>query len=264
MTTTYEDIQFDAGGGVARITINRPERYNALRDLTIIELTQAFKRVGQDRSIGVTVLTGSGEKAFCAGGDVNWEAEGGLENRHAENLMKNLYAAMRDSLKPCIARVNGYAIGGGNHLAYFCDFTVAADHAIFGQNGPRVGSPAQGSLVAYLVRVVGAKRAREMWMLCRRYSAAQAAEWGLVNSVVPMSQLDAEIQQWCDELLSLSPTVLKLLKRTFDDEYAPMRQFFEDLDYLPEINPGFFASGEQEEGAQAFLEKRQADFSSWR
>jgi 2-ketocyclohexanecarboxyl-CoA hydrolase len=177
----------------------------------------------------------------------------------------NLYAAMRESLKPTIARVNGYAIGGGHHMAYICDFTIAADHAIFGQNGPRVASAAQGWYVSYLVRVVGAKRAREIWMLCRRYSAQQALEWGLANAVVPLADLDAEVAKWCDEILALSPTVLKLLKKSFDDEYLPLREAQGiERDYIPEINPAFFTSGEQAEGARAFLEKRRPDFSAFR
>jgi 2-ketocyclohexanecarboxyl-CoA hydrolase len=177
-------------------------------------------------------------------------------------LMTALYEAMRLCHKPTIARVNGNAIGGGNHLAYLCDFTIAAEHAVFGQNGPRVASPANGFYVNYLARVVGHKRAREMWMLCRRYSAQQALQWGLANAVVTMAQLDEEVRRWCDEMLALSPTCLKILKATFDDEYLDLRQ--RHRDYVKEINPGFFTSGEQGEGVRAFLEKRRPDFSRWR
>jgi dihydroxynaphthoic acid synthetase len=260
----YEDILFEKTGAVARLTINRPRSYNAFTSRTLGELTDAYERIGEDSQVGVVVLTGAGDKAFCAGGDVHWEAQGSLQGRRAEEEMKRLYAAMRASLKPTIGRVNGYAIGGGNHLAYFCDFTVAAEHAIFGQNGPRVASPAQGWIVSYLVRVVGAKRAREMWMLCRRYSAKRALEWGLVNAVVPYSELDAEVQRWCDELLALSPTVIKVLKKSFDEEYGQLREIQDSRDFLAEINPAFFASGEQQEGANAFIEKRQPDFLRWR
>lgn len=260
----YEDIVYEVAGGVAHLTINRPEVYNAFRSTTLHELATAYERVRDDSSVGVVVLTGAGEKAFCAGGDVNEEAKGWLEGRGGEIETKQLYAAMRASLKPTIARINGYSIGGGNHLAYMCDFSVAAEHAVFGQNGPRVGSPAQGWLVGYLVRVVGAKRAREMWMLCRRYSAAEMLNWGLVNSVVPMAELDSEVQRWCNDLLALSPTVLKVIKRTFDAEFEQLREDQDAHDYLEEINPSFFESGEQMEGANAFLEKRAPDFGPWR
>jgi dihydroxynaphthoic acid synthetase len=261
---TYEDILYDVEGGVARLTINRPEVYNAFRSQTLQELKDAYEQIRTDNRVGVVVLTGAGEKAFCAGGDINEEAKGWLEGRGGEIETKNLYAAMRASLKPTIARINGYSVGGGNHLAYLCDFSVAADHAIFGQNGARVGSPAQGWLVAYLVRVVGAKRAREMWMLCRRYPASQMLDWGLVNAVVPLAELDAEVDRWCNDLLSLSPTVIKVIKRTFDGEFEQLRDYMETQDYLEEINPTFFESGEQMEGATAFLEKRVPDFARWR
>jgi dihydroxynaphthoic acid synthetase len=260
---SYKHILYKTGGGVAHLTINRPEVLNAFSGETLAELSDAYRRIGDDSSVGVVVLTGAGERSFCAGGDVRAEAEGWLDDNGGETDMKVLYEAMRASLKPTIARVNGYAIGGGHHLAYFCDITIAADHAVFGQNGPRVGSPAQGWLVSYLVRVVGAKRAREIWMLCRRYSAATALEWGLVNAVVPLDQLDEEVQRWCDEMLALSPTCLKVLKRTFDEEYAAMREQ-QDGDYVAEINPGYWQSGEQREGALAFLEKRTPDFGQWR
>ena len=257
----YQDILFHKDKNVARITINRPETYNAFRATTLQELIDAYRRIKDDRGVGVVVLTGAGEKAFCSGGDVQWEAQGSLESEAGE-LMDELYEAMRSSYKPSIARVNGYAIGGGNHLAYICDFTIAAEHAILGQNGARVGSPASGYLVNYLVRVVGQKRAREMWMLCRRYTARQALDWGLVNAVVPMAQLDEEVQKWCDELLALSPTCLKILKASFDDEYLGLRQHRRG--YVEEIKPDFFESGEQMEGANAFNEKRAPDFSRFR
>jgi dihydroxynaphthoic acid synthetase len=261
---TYEHIHYERTAGVVRLTINRPEVLNAFTGQTLAELTDAYGRIRRDHDVLVVVLTGAGERAFSAGGDVREEAAGWLATRKNEAEMKSLYGAMRDSLKPTIARVNGYAIGGGHHLAYLCDFTIAADHSVFGQNGPRVGSPAQGWLVSYLVRAVGAKRAREIWMLCRRYTAQQALEWGLVNAVVPMADLDAEVQRWCDDLLALSPTVLKVIKKTFDDEYAQLREYQDARDYLTEVNAQFFESGEQHEGAAAFLDKRAPDFSRWR
>lgn len=260
----YEHVIFESGGGVARITINRPEKYNAFNSTTLAELTDAYHRAGDDAEVGVVVLTGAGTKAFCAGGDVAWEADGSLEGHRAATEMLGLYAAMRASRKPTIARINGYAIGGGHHLAYMCDLSIASDNAIFGQNGARVGSPAQGWIVSYLVRVVGAKRARELWLMCRRYDAVTALDWGLVNAVVTPQDLDAEVQRWCDEMLALSPTVLKILKHSFDEEYAQLRDHQTDIDYVATIKPDFFASGEQQEGAAAFLEKRPPDFARFR
>jgi dihydroxynaphthoic acid synthetase len=262
--TEYEDILYSVADGVARITINRPKVLNAFTDATLGEMTRAFKRAGEDNTVGVIVLTGAGERAFCAGGDVNWEADGGLDHNAGGKAMMRLYATMRATYKPCIARINGYAIGGGHHLHYFCDLSIAAEHAIFGQNGPRVGSPAGGWVVSYLVRVVGAKRAREIWMLCRRYTAAQALDWGLVNAVVPMGELDAEVDRWCQEILAMSPSCIKTLKASFDDEYELLRYTQGPRDFVTEIVPNFYESGEQKEGAAAFLEKRKPDFSPWR
>lgn len=262
--TEYTDILFDVADSVATVTIDRPKRLNAFTPHTLREMIDAFDRIRDDGSVGVAVLTGTGERAFCAGGDMEWEQDGGLEELKVDNVMVGLYDAMRGCLKPVIARVDGYAIGGGNHLAYHCDFTIASDRSVFGQNGARVASPASGSIVSYLARVLGEKRAREMWMLCRKYSAQQMLDWGLINAVVPAEGLDAEVRRWADEMLALSPTVLKVLKKSFDDEWAPLRARQDDADFLSEINPGFFASGEQQEGAGAFLEKRAPDFSSWR
>lgn len=260
----FTDILYKVEGGVAQITINRPSVLNAFTGHTLAELTTAFLDAGGDGSVGVIVLTGAGDRSFCAGGDMNWEAAGGLDRHAGSEAMMRLYAAMRQAFKPCVARINGYAIGGGNHLAYFCDFSIAADHAIFGQNGPRVASPAQGWLVSYLVRVVGAKRAREMWMLCRRYSAEQMLTWGLVNAVVPLMELDAEVAHWCNELLGMSPSCVRTLKYSFDDEFAPVRDLQGGRDYLAEVSPAFWEDGEQAEGAAAFLAKRAPDFSRWR
>lgn len=254
----FSDILYDVQGAVATITIHRPDRLNAFTGHTLQELRTAVARAEADRRVGVLVLTGAGERAFCVGGDMAWEVEGGLEG-----LDWHLGREIAACAKPVIARVNGYAIGGGNHLAYFCDFTIAAEHAVFGQNGPRVGSPAGGYVVAHLASVIGHKRAREMWMLCRKYDARQALEWGLINACVPSDQLDATVAQWCAELLVLSPTVLRTVKRSFLQHmtaYMPHNV----SDTLADVAPDYFSTGEQQEGARAFLEKRAPDFSPWR
>lgn len=260
MKFKFTDVVYTKKDGVAKIIMNRPETYNAFRDVTLREMIRAFNDAAMDNSVGVVVLTGAGDKSFSSGGDVEWEAKGGLERMHEDPL--DIHNAMRNCLKPIIARVNGYAIGGGHHLAYFCDFTIAAEHAIFGQNGPRIGSPAGGYIVSYLTRVVGAKKAREIWYLCRRYSAKEAQEMGLTNAVVPMAGLDAEVDKWCAEALALSPSCLKILKASFETEFDYLRGSGSDLQRM--IAPKFFESGEGLEGATAFLERRQPDFSRFR
>jgi len=257
-TKDFTDLLYKVDNAVATIAINRPDRLNAFTGHTIDELSRAVAMAGQDRSVGVIVMTGVGDRAFSAGGDVHWEASGGLEG-HDWHLGQEIV----DCPKPVIARVSGYAIGGGHHLAYFCDFTIAADHSIFGQNGPRVGSPAGGYVVSHLASVVGHKRAREIWMLCRRYTAKQALEWGLINAVVPVAELDAEVARWCDELLALSPTVLRTVKASFRNH---MQSYMDKnvSDVLREVSPNYFETGEQQEGAKAFLEKRKPDFKPYR
>lgn len=252
---THEDILVARSDAVATVTINRPQKLNAIRGQTIDELGQAIRHLGEDREVGVLVLTGAGDRAFSSGGDVEWEKDGGLDS-----LDWQLGNVILDCPKPIIARVSGYAIAAGNHMAYCCDFTIAAEHSIFGQNGPRVASPAAGYPVSHLAGIIGHKRAREMWMLCRRYTAAQMLDWGLVNAVVPREELDAEVARWCAELLRMSPTALRTVKRTFSGivDRTPCRTI------VDEVAPGFFESGEQREGAAAFLEKRAPDFSRWR
>ncbi|MFA7270683.1 MAG: enoyl-CoA hydratase-related protein [Sterolibacterium sp.] len=257
MTSTYKDIIYEKRGAVAWITINRPKQLNAVTGDTLKELAFAFEEAGKASGIGVIVLTGAGEKSFCAGGDVNWEKDGGLERLVVEPYL--LHVTLSRCPKPVIARVNGYAIGGGNHIAYFSDFTIAADHAIFGQNGPRVGSPANGPIVSYLSHIVGQKRAREIWMLARRYSAKQMLDMGLVNSVVPMAELDAEVERWCDELLALSPTCLRLLKASFVAEFNHV--LGQDDAVMRLVLTKRFWEEEQKEGSNAFLEKRKPNFS---
>jgi 2-ketocyclohexanecarboxyl-CoA hydrolase len=254
----YKDILYGVQDWVATITINRPKTLNAFTQHTIYELEHAFHKAEADRSVGVIVITGTGERAFSSGGDVNWEKEGGTQREDY-----HLAEMIIDSPKAVIARVNGYCIGGANHLAYFCDITIAAEHAIFGQNGPRVGSPAGGYMVAHAANVLGHKRAREMWMLCRRYSAKQMLEWGLINAVVPMTQLDAEVRKWADEILALSPTCIKTVKASFRHHMDTIMD--QDMhQVLQKVAPTFYETGEQLEGASAFLEKRKPDFNKWR
>jgi len=256
--TDYRDIIYDINNAVATIAFNRPKSLNAFTGDTILELEDALQHAIDARDVGVIVLTGVGERAFCVGGDVKWESDGGLED-----LDFKINRMIIECLKPTIARINGYAIGAGNHIAYYCDFSIAAEHAIFGQNGPRVGSPASGHIVSYLANIVGHKRAREMWMLCRKYTAKEMLDWGLVNAVVPMEQLDDEVEKWANELLSLSPTCLKVVKQTFRDNVDHVMAT-DVRDVVGRIAPGYFKTGEQQEGADAFLEKRAPDFSPWR
>lgn len=257
-----KEVYLEVKDYVATLTINRPKQLNAFTGDNILEMQRLLEAAANDRKVGVIVLTGAGDRAFCVGGDVNWEkGSGGKSGLEGLNFIFNRQIA--ECPKPVIARVNGYAIGGGHHIAYFCDLTVAADHSIFGQNGPRVGSPAGGYIVSHSANVLGHKRARELWMLCRRYTAQQALEWGLANSVVPKEKLDEEVRKFADELLALSPTCLRILKRSFYHHMAPIMQ--RDMkELIEEVAPNYFETGEQMEGATAFLEKRKPDFSRFR
>ncbi len=258
MTQQYSDILYAVDSGVATITINRPTRMNAITAHSLAELGDAFERAAADHSVGVVVVTGAGERAFCAGGDVAWEADGGLIG-----LDYRLGAQIVDHPKPVIARVCGYALGGGNHLAYFCDITIAAEHAVFGQSGPKIGAPTGGYTVAHSASILGHKRAREMEMLCRQIPASQALAWGLVNSVVPKEQLDQEVRRWCDELLAMSPASLRMIKASFRQHMEPYMHL-SLMDVVQSHAPDIFTSGEQQEGAQAFFDKRRPDYSRWR
>lgn len=257
----FQDILYAIENGVCTITINRAHKMNSVTGDTLRELEVAFDRAGSDPQVGVIVFTGAGDKSFCAGADVSWQREGKMGSGGPASFTPP-YLMFTRCPKPVIARVNGFAIGGGHHFAYFCDFTIAADHAVFGQSEPRVAYPASGPVVNYLARIIGHKRAREIWMLGRRYSAQQMLDWGLVNSVVPLAELDAEVAKWCDELLAVSPTCLKVYKASFVEE-------FEDLlgqnDFLRRwLVPGNFRETEQREGTTAFLEKRKPDYSRFR
>lgn len=253
----YSDIIFHRADGVARITINRPEKYNAFRGQTCDELIDALHAAAWDKSIGVVVLTGAGDKAFCTGGDQSAH-DGGYDGRGVIGLpVEELQGLIRDVPKPVIARVNGFAIGGGNVLVTCCDLAIASETAQFGQVGPKVGSVDPGFGTAFLSRVVGEKKAREIWFLCRRYSAQQALAMGLVNAVVPPDELDVEVDRWCKEILALSPTAIAIAKRSFNADSDSIRGIgglgMQALSL-------FYGTQESQEGVQAFLEKRKPRF----
>jgi 2-ketocyclohexanecarboxyl-CoA hydrolase len=257
------DVRYEVSDGLAWITIDRPDRMNSFRAHTVDELIACLKRAWASEEVGVIAITGAGDRAFCTGGDQKQRAETGDYGPSESGLfeVEYLHRLIRDVPKPVIAAVNGYAIGGGHVLHVLCDLTIAADSAIFGQNGPRVGSFDAGFGTVYLARVLGEKRAREVWMLCRRYDAATAERWGLVNAVVPLAELHAEVRRWADEILSLSPTALRFVKQSLnaDSEHlAGMGQLaFSGLDL-------FVGSDEASEGVRAFNEKRKPDFGPFR
>jgi 2-ketocyclohexanecarboxyl-CoA hydrolase len=261
--TDFEDITYEVENGLATITMNRPKRLNSFRAQTVDELALAFKKAWASSDVGAVCLTGAGDKSFCTGGDQKQREETGDYGPSNSGLFEidTLHRAIRDTPKPVIAAVNGFAIGGGHVLHVLCDLTIAADHAKFGQVGPRVGSFDAGFGSSYLARVVGEKRAREIWFLCRQYTAQQALEWGLVNAVVPADQLKAEVRKWADEIVALSPTALKVLKQSFNqdtEQFAAIGQAaFTTLKMFTE-------SDEAKEGIHAFNEKRKPDFSPYR
>jgi 2-ketocyclohexanecarboxyl-CoA hydrolase len=260
MSTDYEDILYEEHDGAAWVTINRPDKYNAFRARTVDELIEAFKRAGWKRDIGVIVLTGSGDKAFCTGGDQSAH-DGQYDGRGIIGLpIDEFQSLIRDVPKPVIARVNGFAIGGGNVLATICDLTIASDKAQFGQVGPKVGSVDPGFGTAYLSRLVGEKRAREIWYLCRRYTAQEALEMGLVNCVVPHAELDAEVNRWCAEIIERSPTAISLAKRSFNADSENIRGISSlGLQALSL----YYGTEESKEGVRAFSEKRKPDFRKY-
>ena len=253
----YEDILYEVRDGAAWITINRPEKMNAFRGRTCDELIHALNRAGYAADIGVIVLAGAGDKAFCTGGDQSAHA-GQYDGRGTIGLpMEELHGAIRDVPKPVIARVQGYAIGGGNVLATVCDLTIASEKAQFGQVGPKVGSVDPGFGTAYLARIVGEKRAREIWYLNRRYTAAEALAMGLVNAVVPHDELDAEVDRWVAELMERSPTALALAKVSFNADTESIRGISALGMRALSL---YYTTDESKEGARAFLEKRKPDF----
>jgi naphthoate synthase len=273
----YEDIRYEVStgedAGIAKITINRPEVRNAFRPETVIELSDAFTRAREDLDVGVVILTGEGPNAFCSGGDQRVRAgkgggyvtgadpgEAGRQAGVGRFHVTDLHVQIRRTPKPVVAMVAGYAIGGGHVLHIVCDLTIAAANARFGQTGPRVGSFDGGFGASVLSRLVGPKRAKEIWFLCRQYDAQQALAMGLVNAVVPLERLEDETVAWCKEMLALSPFSLRLLKASFnadEDGLAGIQQLAHDANLL------FYMSDEAAEGRSAYVEKRAPDFSKF-
>jgi len=259
----YEDIRYETADGIAKVTIDRPEVLNAFRPRTLVEVSAALELAREDTEVGVIILTGEGEDAFCSGGDQQvrgdsgYMAEGAAVGRFH---VTDLQVQMRRLPKPVVAMVAGWAVGGGHVLHVCCDLTIAADNARFGQTGPRVGSWDGGFGASLLRDLVGTKKAKELWMLCRQYDAEEALEMGLVNTVVPIADLERETVAWCREMLAMSPFALRLVKASFnahEDGYAGIQQLAHDTNLL------FYGSEEAAEGREAFKAKRQPDFDQF-
>jgi naphthoate synthase len=272
----YEDIRYEIGtgedAGIAKITINRPEVHNAFRPETVVEMSDAFTRAREDQDVGVIILTGEGPNAFCSGGDQRVRGQRGgyvtgadptQAGRHeavGRFEVTDLHIQIRRLPKPVVAMVAGYAVGGGHVLHVVCDLTIAADNARFGQAGPRVGSFDGGFGATVLSRLVGPKKAKEIWFLCRQYGAQEALQMGLINTVVPLEQLEEETVKWCREMLAMSPFALRMLKASFnadEDGLSGIQQLAHDANLL------FYMSEEAQEGRNAYLEKRTPDFSKF-
>lgn len=257
---SYEDIKYENREGAAWIIIDRPKVYNAFRGQTIEELIHAFQTASNDRDIGVVVLTGAGDKAFCTGGDQSAH-DSNYDGRGTVGLpIDELQSIIRDINKPVIAAVNGFAIGGGNVLATLCDMTIAADTAQMGQVGPKVGSVDAGWGTAYLARIVGEKKAREIWFMCKRYTAQEMCDMGLVNKVVPAADLEKEVTEWCQTILSHSPTAMAIAKRSFNADSENIRGI---SNYSLNAVKMYYATPESQEGVNAFNEKRKPDFRKY-
>jgi naphthoate synthase len=261
----YEDIRYElSGDGIAKITIDRPEVRNAFRPQTVVELSAAFERAREDSSVGVIILTGEGPLAFCSGGDQRVRGDQGYETEPGSGVgrfhVTDLHVQIRRLPKPVVAMVAGYAVGGGHVLHLVCDLTIAADNARFGQTGPRVGSWDGGFGASLMRDLVGTKRAKEIWMLCRQYDAQHALAMGLINAVVELDRLEDETVAWCREMLALSPFALRLVKASFhahEDGYAGIQQLAHDTNLL------FYGSDEAREGREAYKDKRAPDFSKF-
>lgn len=259
----FEDVRYEKAEGIAKITINRPEVRNAFRPRTVDELIAAFTDVREDPEIGVAILTGEGELAFCSGGDQRVRGDAGyVDEEGVERLnVLDLQRLIRTLPKPVIAMVAGYAIGGGHVLHLMCDLTIAAENAVFGQTGPKVGSFDGGYGASYLARLVGQKKAREIWFLCRQYSAQEALRMGLINHVVPNERLEAETVQWCREILTNSPMAIRCLKAALNadcDGQAGLQELAGNATLL------FYMTEEGQEGRNAYVEKRRPDFTRFK
>jgi naphthoate synthase len=261
----YTDIRYETSGdGIAKLTIARPEVRNAFRPQTVIELSDAFERAREDTEVGAIILTGEGPLAFCSGGDQRVRGDSGYEAQPGSGAgrfhVTDLHVQIRRLPKPVVAMVAGYAVGGGHVLHVVCDLTIAADNARFGQTGPRVGSFDGGFGAGVLAELVGPKKAKEIWFLCRQYSAEEALAMGLVNTVVPLDRLEEETVAWCREMLAMSPFALRLLKASFnatEDGLSGIQQLAHDANLL------FYASEEAREGREAYKAKRKPDFSKF-
>jgi len=258
----YEDILYDTWDGVAKITINRPEVRNAFRPTTVFEMAKAFEVARDDPTVGVVILTGAGTEAFCSGGDQRIRGDDGYVDPKGTGRLNvlDLQVQIRRLPKPVIAMVAGYAIGGGHVLHVVCDLTIAADNARFGQTGPRVGSFDGGYGAGLLARIVGQKKAREIWFLCDQYDAQQALDMGLVNKVVPLAELEKETLAWCRRMLELSPLALRMLKaglNAADDGLAGIQQLAGDATLL------YYMSEEAQEGRDAYVQKRKPNFAKF-
>ncbi|HZP97421.1 MAG TPA: 1,4-dihydroxy-2-naphthoyl-CoA synthase [Candidatus Limnocylindria bacterium] len=259
----WSDVRYDIAGGIAKVIIDRPEVRNAFRPRTVAQLIEAFTLARDDPDIGVVILTGAGGEAFCAGGDQRVRTSGGYADEQGTPRLNvlDLQRLIRVIPKPVIAMVAGFAIGGGHVLHVVCDLTIAAENAVFGQTGPRVGSFDGGYGAGYLARIVGHKKAREIWYLCRQYTAQEALAMGLVNAVVPLERLEEETVRWATEILDNSPTAIRFLKAAFNaesDGLAGLQQLAGDATLL------FYLSEEAREGRDAFVEKRRPDFRRFR
>jgi naphthoate synthase len=256
----YRDIRYETDEGIAKITISRPEVRNAFRPLTVNELSRAFAAARDDPEVGVVILTGEGPDAFCSGGDQRIRGEDGYVDERGTSRLNvlDLQIQIRRLPKPVVAMVAGYAVGGGHVLHVCCDLTIAADNARFGQTGPKVGSFDGGYGIHLLARQVGEKRAKEIWFLCRQYDARTALDWGLVNAVVPLADLEAETVRWCREMLRMSPLALRLLKSGYNagvDGLAGVQHLAGDATLL------YYMTEEAQEGRDAFVHKREPDFT---
>ncbi|MCS6808367.1 MAG: 1,4-dihydroxy-2-naphthoyl-CoA synthase [Bacteroidota bacterium] len=260
---SFTDIIYEKAEGIAKITINRPEVRNAFRPLTVQEMIRALDDARDDTSIGVIILTGAGDLAFCSGGDQRVRGDAGYkdEAKHVERLnVLDFQKDIRACPKPIVAMVAGYAIGGGHVLHVMCDLTIAADNAVFGQTGPKVGSFDGGFGASYLARIIGQKKAREVWYLCRQYNAQQALEMGLVNAVVPLAELEIETVKWCKEMLAHSPIALRALKAAFNADCDGQSGLQELAGVATML---FYMSEEGQEGRNAYLEKRKPNFAKF-